>query len=133
MPQSCMVFLIPVRCELTRHTILLIQIFDSIKWPTVLVCKVKGKPCHFKAYLCGSLYATFKTSFRPYAFDNKRFQMLFLDQLARSKATGLFNTRVAVRFMSSSMVVTKVWSSSSRLTDFRNTLKCLDLNKIKKK
>ena len=38
MPRICMVFL--VRRELTRHAILWSQVFDSIKWPTVLVRKV---------------------------------------------------------------------------------------------
>ena len=61
MPRNCIVFLIPR--ELTRHAILLSQVFDFIKWLTVLVCKVKGKPHNFEAYLCGSLYSTFKTSF----------------------------------------------------------------------
>ena len=58
--------------------------FDSHKWPTVLVRKVKGKPRNFEANLCGSLYSTFKTSFQPYAFYNKRLQTLFIDQLVRS-------------------------------------------------
>ena len=38
------------------------QNFDSHKWPTVLVDEVKGKPCNFKACLCGSLYSTFTKS-----------------------------------------------------------------------
>ena len=61
MPQNCMVFLI--RRKLTWHAILWSQVFDSIKWPNVLVRKVKAKPRNFKACLCGSLYSTFKTSF----------------------------------------------------------------------
>ena len=68
------------------------QIFDSHKWPTVLVRRVKGKPRNFEANLCGSLYSTFKTSFKPYAFCNKRIQMLFIDQLVRSKAMCSFKT-----------------------------------------
>ena len=59
--RSCKVSLI--RRELTRHAILWSQVFDSIKWPTALVRKVKGKPCTFDAFLCESLYSTFKTSF----------------------------------------------------------------------
>ena len=42
----------------------LTPIFDSHKWPTVLVRKVKGKPRNFEANLCGSLYSSFKTSFK---------------------------------------------------------------------
>ena len=51
----------------------------------MLVDEIKRKPRNFEAYLCGSLYSTFKTSFYPYGFCNKRLQM-FLDQLVRSKA-----------------------------------------------
>ena len=62
--------------------------FDSHKWPTVLVDEVKGKPRNFEAYLCESLYSTFKTSFQPCAFYSKRLHTctLFKDQLDRSKA-----------------------------------------------
>ena len=59
--RNCVVFLLPRR--LTRSAIYGSQIFDSHKWPTVLVRKVKGKPRNFEANLCGSLYSTFKTSF----------------------------------------------------------------------
>ena len=59
--RNCVVFLLPRRQ--TRSAIYGSQIFDSHKWPTVLVRKVKGKPRNFEANLCGSLYSTFKTSF----------------------------------------------------------------------
>ena len=62
--QNCVVFLLPRR--LTRSAIYGSQIFDSHKWPTVLVRTGKGKPRNFEANLCGSLYSTFKTSFQPY-------------------------------------------------------------------
>ena len=52
----------------------------------MLLRDCKGKPCNFKACLCGSVYSTFKTSFQPYAFYNKWFQTLFKDQLVQSKA-----------------------------------------------
>ena len=61
------------------------------KWPTVLVEEVKGKLCNFEECLCGTLYSTFKTSFYPYAFYNKRLQTLFKDQLDRCKAMCSFN------------------------------------------
>ena len=61
-----------------------------IRWPTKLVCDVKGKPCNFEACLCGSLCSTFTASSYPYAFYNERLQMLFKDQLDRSKATCTF-------------------------------------------
>ena len=51
-------------------------------WPTLLVRKIKGKPRNFEAYLCGSIYSTFKTSFSQNAFQNKRFQAFFIDQLS---------------------------------------------------
>ena len=66
------------------------QIFDSHKWPTVLVRTVKGKPRNFEANVCGPLYSTFKTSFQPMHFMKKRLQTLFIDQLVRSKATCSF-------------------------------------------
>ena len=88
LPRNCVVFLL--LCKLTRSAIYGSQKFDSHKWPTVLVDEVKGKPCNFEACLCGSLYSTFTTSFYPYAFYNKRLQMLFKDQLDRSKATCSF-------------------------------------------
>ena len=41
--------------------------------------------------MCGTLYSTFIISFYPYAFYNKRFQMLVIDLLDRSKAICPFN------------------------------------------
>ena len=93
MPQNCTVFLLP--CRLTRSAI-------YHKWPTVLVHKVKGKPLNFEAYLCWSLYSTFKTSFYPYAFYNKRLQTLFKDQLDRSKAMCSFKVKNRVASINSS-------------------------------
>ena len=90
--QNCTVFFL--RRELSRSAIYGSQIFDSHKWPTVLVDEVKGKPCIFEACLCGSLYSTFTRSFYPYAFYNKRLQTLFKDQLDRSKATCSFKSEV---------------------------------------
>ena len=46
MPRNCLVFLL--RRKETRLSILLSHNFDSIKWPTVLVRDVKGKPCNFE-------------------------------------------------------------------------------------
>ena len=88
MPRNCTVFLLPRR--LIPSAIYGCQIFDSLKWPTMLVRPVKGQPRNFEANLCGSLYSTFKTSFQPYAFYKKRLQTLFIDQLVRSKATCSF-------------------------------------------
>ena len=87
--QNCTVFIIGR--ELTRSAIYGNQKFYSHKWPTVLVDDIKGKPRNFEAWLCGSWYSTFTTSFHPYAFHNKRLQTLFKDQLDRSKATYSFN------------------------------------------
>ena len=42
MPRNCTVFLLPRR--LTRSAIYGSKMFDSHKWPTVLVRTVKGKP-----------------------------------------------------------------------------------------
>ena len=61
MPRNCVVFFLPRR--LTRSAIYGSQIFDSHKWPTVLVRNVTGKLCNFEANLYGSLYSTFTTSF----------------------------------------------------------------------
>ena len=76
--------------SLTKH----VQPFMGVKltpiWPTVLFRNVKGKPCNFEANLCGSLYSTFELSIVPYAFHNKRVQMLFNDRPVRSKATCSF-------------------------------------------
>ena len=52
----------------------------------------KRKTTQFRVkYLCGSLYyyyyyyySTLKASFQPYAFYNKRLQMLFKDQLMQA-------------------------------------------------
>ena len=88
MPRNCVVFVLPRRQ--TRPAIYGSQKFDSHEWLTMLVHDVKWKPCNFEWHLCGSLYSTFKTSFKPYAFHNKRFQTLFIDQLVRSKATCSF-------------------------------------------
>ena len=52
----------------------------------------KKKTTQFEANVCGSLYSTFKLSFYPYAFYNKRLQTLFKDQLEWSKATCSFNS-----------------------------------------
>ena len=68
--QNCVVFLLSHR--LTRSAIYGSQIFDSKKWLTVLVRKVKEKTRNSETYLCGSLNCTFKTSFSPYAFYNQR-------------------------------------------------------------
>ena len=53
----------PFALRLTRSAIYGGKKFDSHEWPTMLVDEVKGKPLNFKAYLCGSLYSTFQTSF----------------------------------------------------------------------
>ena len=69
MPLNCTVFLLPHR--LTWSAIYGSQIFDSHKWPTVLVRKVTGKPRNFEANLRGLFYSTLKKSFQPYAFYKK--------------------------------------------------------------
>ena len=79
LPRKCVIFLL--LCELTRSAICGSKRFGSHKWPTVLVDE------------CGSLYSTFTTSFYPYAFYNKQLQMLFKDQLKRSKATCSFKEK----------------------------------------
>ena len=81
--RNCVGFLLPRRQ--IRSAIYGSQIFDPHKWPTVLYISLqsKRKPRNFEAYLCGSLYSTFKTSFQPHAFYNKRLQTLFKDQLDR--------------------------------------------------
>ena len=65
MPRICTDFLL--RREQTCSAIWTSQNFDSIKWPTVLVRDIKGKPCNFEGCLCASFYI-----------------MLFKDQLDRS-------------------------------------------------
>ena len=64
--RNCVVFLSPRRQ--IRSAIYGSQIFDSNKWPTVLVLvrKVKEKPCNVEATVCESLCSTFKTSFEPH-------------------------------------------------------------------
>ena len=59
--RNFVVFLSPRRQ--TRSAIYGSQVFDSHKWLTVLVRKVKGKRHNFEANVCGSLYSTFKKSF----------------------------------------------------------------------
>ena len=59
--RNCVAFLLPRRQ--TRLASYGSQTFDSHKWPTLLVRKVKGKPRNFEVNVCGSLYSTFKTSF----------------------------------------------------------------------
>ena len=55
--RNCVVFLLPRR--LTRSVMYGSQIiFDSHKWTTLLVRKVKGKPRDFEANVCVSLYST---------------------------------------------------------------------------
>ena len=46
MPKNCTVFLL--RHKETQSAILWSPNFDPIKWPTVLVHDVKGKPYNFK-------------------------------------------------------------------------------------
>ena len=81
MPRNCTIFLLPR--HLTWSPIYGSQIFDSHKWPTVLVRTVTRKPRSFKENLCGSLYSTFKTSFQP--FYKKGLQMLLINQLVQSR------------------------------------------------
>ena len=59
--QNCTVFLLCL--ELSRSAIYGSQNFDSNKWPTMLVDRVKRKPRNFVAYLCRPLYSTFTISF----------------------------------------------------------------------
>ena len=66
--RNCVVFLL--HRQLTRSAIYGSPIFDSHKWPTVLVCKVKRKPHNFEANMCGSLYSTFKTSLKHLSKTN---------------------------------------------------------------
>ena len=54
MPRICTDFLL--RREQTCSAIWTSQNFDSIKWPTVLVRDIKGKPCNFEGCLCASFY-----------------------------------------------------------------------------
>ena len=83
-------FLIPVNSFILRskklqyHAILLSQIFDSTKWPTVLVHKLKGKPCNFEEYVCVIYILLFVKHLSKHAFHNERFQTLFINKLARS-------------------------------------------------
>ena len=83
-----------IRRELTRHTILWSQVFDSINW----------RPCEFAKYkenhalsrhVCVDHYILLsKNLYNQYLFHknkNKRFQLLFMDKLARSEVTCSFN------------------------------------------
>ena len=45
LPQKCVVFLL--LCGLTRSVIIGSKKFDSLKWLSVLVDEVKGKPRNF--------------------------------------------------------------------------------------
>ena len=76
-PRNCVVFLFLCELTVTRSVIkwptVLVDkvkggfpftkrtnmVGHSHKWPTVLVDEVKGKPRNFELYLCGSLYSTF--------------------------------------------------------------------------
>ena len=90
---SCTVFLL--LCELKQSAIL----WSQTKLRGIIILDVKGKPSKCKACLCGSLYSTFKTSFKPFAFYNKWFKTLFIDQLARSKATCSLKVHLVCRCM----------------------------------
>ena len=74
MPRNCMVFLI-------RH---------ELTWRAILWSQIVHKTIQFRDIFAWILYSTFKTSFWPYAFHNKRLQTLFIDQIALSKATCSF-------------------------------------------
>ena len=67
------------------------QKFVSTKWRTVLAHDVKGKPCNFKAYFCVDHCILLLKRL----ITNKRFQTLFIDQLARSQATCSFNVTIS--------------------------------------
>ena len=128
LPRNCVVFLL--LGELTRPAIYGGQTFDSYKWLTALVDKAKGKPCNFEACLFGSSYSTFKTPFQPYAFHNKRLQMLFIDQLDRSKATCSFNISQIQRPILSSnfhrfvTLCILCWDTPSEKTGFWQYQRC---------
>ena len=91
LPRNCVVFLL--LCDLTWSASYGSKKFDSHKWPTVLVDEVKGYPFKFEAYLCGSLYSTFITSFYPYAFYNKQLQTLFRTNLTDPRQREPLNCR----------------------------------------
>ena len=81
-------------CEQTRSAILWSQNFDSIRWPTVLTMltgEIKGKRA-ISRHACVDHYVLLIDYLsNHYAFYiNKRFEMLFKDQFARSKATSPF-------------------------------------------
>ena len=76
-----MIYRFFLRRELTRHAILW-----SLVWPTVLVRKVKRKPCDFEAYIVGSYVQLSKHLSNHMQFVTNGVQMLVVDQLARSKA-----------------------------------------------
>ena len=89
MPRNCVVFLL--LCELTRSSIYGSKKIDSQKVADRVSRRGKRKTRNFQAYLCGSLYSTYKyIFFQPHAFYNKWLQTLFKDQLDRSKATCSF-------------------------------------------
>ena len=70
----------------------------SSVWTVTRMDEVTRKLPNFVACLCGSLYSTFKTSFYPHAFHNKRLQTLFnTDQLVRSKATCSFKVNSHIK------------------------------------
>ena len=89
LPRNCVVFLL--LCELTRSAI---YKFYSHKWPAVLVNEVKGKPCNLEACFLWINVFYFYNIFPTYAFNKKRLQTLFKDQLDRSKATSSFNCKM---------------------------------------
>ena len=86
MPRNSTVFLLTRR--LTRSAIYGSQISDSHMADRVS-SQSKRKTTQFRGiFMCGSLYYTFKTSFQPYAFHNKRLQKLFIDQLCSFNIAG---------------------------------------------
>ena len=89
MPRNCTLYHLP--SKLTQSAIL----------HNGVPCKfLSDKENHaiFEACLCGSLYSTLKTTPLSYAFYNKRFQMLFIDQLARYQATCHFKVKIQSSF-----------------------------------
>ena len=94
LPQNYVVFLL--LCELTRSAIYGSQNFDSHKWPTVLVDKVKGKLCNFEQ-LCKTVQFRGMFVWIIVFYFNKRLQTLFKDQLDRSKAMFSFKFRIHTR------------------------------------
>ena len=66
--------------------------FDSHKWPTVLVRRVKGNHAILRQ-MCVDHCILLVKHLSNHAFCNKRLQTLFKDQLVRSKATCSFKLR----------------------------------------